>query len=40
MRAAIDTLMTYSMIVATVEPQGLTVKASRLVELEMKSCAR
>ena len=40
LRAAIDTLMNYSMIVGTVELQGLTVKASRLVELEMKSCAK
>ena len=40
LRAAIDTLMNYSMIVGTVELQGLTVKASKLVELEMKSCAK
>ena len=40
LRAAIDTLMNYSMIVGTVELQELTVKASRLVELEMKSCAK
>ena len=40
LRAAIDTLMNYSMIVATVELQGLTVKASILVELKMKSCAK
>ena len=40
LRAAIDTLMNYSMIVGTVELQGLTVKASILVELEMKSCEK
>ena len=40
LRAAIDTSMNYSMIVGTVELQGLTVKASRLVELEMKSCPK
>ena len=38
--AAIDTLMNYLMIVDTVKLQGLMVKASRLVELEMKSCAK
>ena len=37
LRAAIDTLMNYSMIVGTDELQGLTVKVSRIVELEMKS---
>ena len=40
LRAAIDTLINYLMIVGTVEQHGLTVKASRLVELEMKSCAK
>ena len=40
LRAAIDTLKNYSMIVGTVELQGLTVKASGSVELEMKSCAK
>ena len=42
LRAAIDTSMNYSMIVSTVELQGLTIsdKASRLVEPEMKSCAK
>ena len=40
LRAAIDTLMNYSMIVDTAELQGLTVKASRLVELEMRSRAK
>ena len=33
LRAGIDTLMNYSMIVDTADLQGLTVKASRLVEL-------
>ena len=37
LRAAIDTLINYSMIVGTDELQGLTVKVSRIVELEMKS---
>ena len=37
LRAAIDMLMNYSMIVGTDELQGLTVKVSRIVELEMKS---
>ena len=37
-RAAIDTLMNYSMIFGTAELQGLTVKASRLVELEITTC--
>ena len=37
-RAAIDTLMKYSMIIGTAELQGLTVKASRLVELEITTC--
>ena len=40
LRAAIDTLMNYSIIVSTVELQGLTVKASRLVEIKMRSCAK
>ena len=40
LRAAIDTLMNYSMRVGTVELQWLTVKASRLVKLEMKSCTK
>ena len=40
LRAAIDTLMNYSMIVGTVELQRLMVKASILLELEMKSCAK
>ena len=37
LRAAIDMLMNYSMIVGTDELQGLTAKVSRIVELEMKS---
>ena len=37
LRAAIDTLMNYSMIVGTDELQELTVQVSRIVELEMKS---
>ena len=40
LRAAIDTLINYSMIVGTIALQGLMVKASRLVELEMESCAK
>ena len=40
LRAAIDTLMNYSMIVGTDELQGLTVKVSRIVELEMKSSTK
>ena len=36
-RAAIDTLMNYLMIIRTADLQGLTVKASRLVELEITS---
>ena len=40
LRAAIDTLMNCLMIVGTADLQGLTVKASRLMELEMKSCAK
>ena len=40
LRASVDTLMNYSMIVGTVDLQGLTIKASRLVELEIKSCAK
>ena len=40
LRAAIDTSMSYLMIAGTVELQGLTVKTSRLVELEMKSGAK
>ena len=39
-RAAIDTLMNYSVIVGTAELQRLTVKASRLLELEMRSRAK
>ena len=35
-RAAIDT----SIIIGTAELQGLTVKASRLVELEITSCVK
>ena len=38
LRAAIDTLMNYSMIVGTDELQSLTVKVSKIVELEIKSC--
>ena len=38
--AIIDTLINYWMLVGTVELQGLTVKASRLVELEIKSCLK
>ena len=37
---AIDTLINYLMIVGTIELQGLAVKASRLVELGMKSCSK
>ena len=37
---AIDTLMNYLMIIGTVKLQGLTVKASRLVELEITSCVK
>ena len=40
LHAAIDTLMNYLMIVGTADLQGLTVKASRLIELETKSCAK
>ena len=39
-RAAIDTLMNYLLIIGTAELQGLTVKASRLVEFEITSCAK
>ena len=39
-RAAIDTLMNYSIIIGPAELQGLTVKASRLVELEITSCVK
>ena len=40
LRAAIDTLMNYSMIVGTAELQGLTVNASRIIENEIKSHAK
>ena len=33
-------LMNYLMIIGTGELQGLTVKASRLVKLEITSCAK
>ena len=39
LRAAIDTLMNYSMIVGTAELQGLTVNASKIIEnINKKSC--
>ena len=39
-RAAIDTLMNYSMTAGTAELQGLTVEAPKLVELETTSCVK
>ena len=40
LRTAVDTLINYLMITGTAELQGLTVKASRLVELEITTCVK
>ena len=40
LRAAINKLMNYFLIIGTAELQGLTVKASRLVEFEITSCEK